>query len=396
MITGGSVVGMAPTLLRDTALVDLERGRLDHGTSMLLDDGRVVWIRPADDEGPVPPGTEVVDASGTAALPAMVDAHCHVTLPGGAHWLEHVTDPAERLRANAEDNARLLRTAGVRWVRDVGSPVVGGRAVSLDVRDAWAAREGYPYLRAAGAWVARRGSCPGALEVDDGDGLLAAATAQLDAGADLVKVYLDGPDRVSAPFTADEVSRVVAHAHGRGARVTAHSGYLAGARVGAAAGVDALEHGFELDEDVAAVMATGGTALVSTLAVLESWVTFGATTTLERFTSPEGRRRIAERRERARASVLTAQRAGVLLAAGTDAGGGSLRANQLAWEVQALVAAGLEPADALRAVTVHGGRLLGEPDAGALREGGPADVVLVHGDPLSDPAALWRVWRTTW
>ena len=27
-----------------------------------------------------------------------------------------------------------------------------------------------------------------------------------------------------------------------------------------------------------------------------------------------------------------------------------------------------------------------------IREGGPADFVLVHGDPLSDPAALWRVW----
>ena len=26
------------------------------------------------------------------------------------------------------------------------------------------------------------------------------------------------------------------------------------------------------------------------------------------------------------------------------------------------------------------------------RPGGPADFVLVHGDPLSDPSALWRVW----
>jgi hypothetical protein len=27
--------------------------------------------------------------------------------------------------------------------------------------------------------------------------------------------------------------------------------------------------------------------------------------------------------------------------------------------------------------------------------GGPADFVLVHGDPLSDPAALWRVWQVS-
>jgi hypothetical protein len=31
--------------------------------------------------------------------------------------------------------------------------------------------------------------------------------------------------------------------------------------------------------------------------------------------------------------------------------------------------------------------------AGVIAEGGPADFSLVHGDPLTDPAALWRVWR---
>ena len=39
--------------------------------------------------------------------------------------------------------------------------------------------------------------------------------------------------------------------HARGAKVTAHTSRLAGARVGAEAGVDSLEHGFELDDDVA-------------------------------------------------------------------------------------------------------------------------------------------------
>jgi hypothetical protein len=34
-----------------------------------------------------------------------------------------------------------------------------------------------------------------------------------------------------------------------------------------------------------------------------------------------------------------------------------------------------------------------EPDAGQIAEGGPAAFFLVHGDPLSDPAALWHVWR---
>ena len=96
------------------------------------------------------------------------------------------------------------------------------------------------------------------------------------------------------------------------------------------------------------------------------------------------------------ASVGIAYRAGVSIATGTDFGGGSTRANQLAWEVEQLVEAGLQPWEALGCATWRGGELLGEADAGSIREGGPADVALVHGDPLSDPAALWRVWHVSW
>jgi imidazolonepropionase-like amidohydrolase len=176
--------------------------------------------------------------------------------------------------------------------------------------------------------------------------------------------------------------------------VTAHCGLLPGARVGAQASVDSLEHGFQLDAEVAETMARNGVALVSTLAVLESWRSFD-TTTLPRFAQPEGRSRVAARREWAHESVRLAAKAGVLIAAGTDFGGGSLRANQLAWEIECLVTAGLQPWQALAAATRNGGALLGEPEAGVIREGGPADFFPVHGDPLADPAAIWRVWRSS-
>jgi imidazolonepropionase-like amidohydrolase len=386
------------TLYRDCALLDVDAGRLRPGTSVLVRDGTVRRIRPTDDEGLLPAGTEVVDAGGCTALPGMVDAHSHLTMPGGSHWIDRGADPTDELLEVAEDNARLLRQAGVRWARDVGSPERDGQALALRVRDSWHGRREYPYVRAAGTWLARAGTSPQGLllEAEDGDALVAAAHRQLDNGADLVKLYLDGPDRDTAPFTAGEVGRVVAAVHARGATVTAHSGTLPGARVAAAARVDCVEHGFTLDADVAAAMAAGGVCLVATLAVLESWGTFAATTGIPRFADAAGRAAVAERRERAHESVRLAYAAGVLIAAGTDFGGGSLRANQLAWEVQTLVAAGLPPAAALAAATVNGGRVLGEPEAGRLREGGPADFVLVHGDPLSDPAALWRVWRTTW
>jgi len=250
----------------------------------------------------------------------------------------------------------------------------------------------------AGTWISHSGVIPGGLliEADDGPALLKAASTQLEDGADFLKLYLDGPKKEEAPWSTEDVRAVVDLAHGRGAKVTAHSGFLAGARVGIDAGVDSLEHGFELDSDAVAKMARQGTFLVSTLAIFRSWATFAQTTTLPRFVSDEGKERTARRRERAVESVQLAHRAGVRIATGTDFGGGSLRANHLAWEVEALVEAGLKPAEALASATIRGGELLGEAQAGRIIEGGPADFFLVHGDPLSDASALWRVWKVAW
>src|SRR5450759_617790 len=315
---------MKTTLYRDGALADGRSDRLRLGTSILVADGVIAWIRPRDDEDQVPGGADVVDASGSTFVPGMVDCHSHLTLPGGAHWIDRIDDPPKRLLAVAEGNARLMTAAGVRWARDVGAPRVEDpvdgrlRALSLGVRDRWRGRPGFPHVRAAGTWLDRAGTMPGprSVEANDADELLRLAIGQLDDGADLLKLYLDGPEPGVAPWSADELVPVIAAAHARGIKVTAHSGDLAGARVGVAAGVDSIEHGMELDAAVVAEMAARGTALVSTLAIFRSWRSFATTTSIERFTLPERRTRILERQARAEESVRLARAAGVAIATG--------------------------------------------------------------------------------
>jgi imidazolonepropionase-like amidohydrolase len=386
-------------LYRDGALADGRSAELRVGVSVLVTDHRISWIRPTTDEAELPADCQVIDAGGSTIVPGLVDGHSHLTLPGGSHWIDRGGDPTDVLLEVAEANGELQHRAGVRWARDVGSPrrTVDGheRAMSIGVRERWRGRRDRPYVRAAGTWITVPGLLPEGLTIEahDADELLAAAIVQLDDGADFIKLYLDGPDPETAPWTAAEVARVVKAVHERGAKVTAHSGRLSGSRVCATAGVDSIEHGFELDDDVARSMAQSGCVLVTTMTVLKSWLTFGTTTTHPRFTGPENRTKITERLETAKDSARIAHRAGVAIVGGTDFGGGSARANQLAWEVECLVEAGLEPWQALGCVTWRGGELLGEPTAGVIAEGGPADFSLVHGDPNTDPTALWRVWH---
>lgn len=116
-------------------------------------------------------------------------------------------------------------------------------------------------------------------------------------------------------------------------------------------------------------MAANGVTLVSTLSVFPSWEAFARTTSIDRFTTAEGRERVAKRKESAYASLAAATRAGVRIATGTDFGGGSVRAGFLAGEVELLVDAGLEPHDALAAATWRAGELLGVITPGVSKRG---------------------------
>ena len=182
--------------------------------------------------------------------------------------------------------------------------------------------------------------------------------------------------------------------HAKGRPVTAHVRDVPGARAAVIGGVDSIEHGYLLDADVARRMAAQGTVLVTTLTVPRNFLRLGETTPGSYYASAAGRRFATQLLRDAEASARIAHRAGVKIAAGTDLGGGSVLPGQLAWEVESLVAVGLEPWQALGAATWRGGELLNEPDAGVIREGGPATFILVRGDPLSDPSALRRIVPT--
>jgi len=348
-------------------------------------DGRVSYLGP-DGGAPDPGGAEIVDASGATIVPGLVDCHAHFTGLGGANWIARFDDPEADLIARGAEAAHDLVRMGILSARDVGAP----HRLNIRIRDAHRGQTNAPTIVAAGTWLARRDKFPPfVVFVDSADELRRAAIAEMEAGADLVKIAVDtGRTGDEVTFTADELKPTVGAVHERGKRITAHA-QGKGAAVAVEAGVDSIEHGFGVDAATAAKMA-GHTTFVPTLSVLDSFIGFAATDG-GRFADTKAAS--VALLDQAFGAVRAAKKAGVRIATGSDFGGGSVRPGHLAWEVQMLVRAGLEPHEALASATWIGGELLGIKDAGTIREGGPADVVLVHGDPLSDPAVLWRVWR---
>jgi imidazolonepropionase-like amidohydrolase len=399
----GTAATSARVIYRNASLVDGRSAQVQRRISVFVSGGRIGWIRPSDSEGDPGPssGLQIYDATGATIVPGLVDSHCHLTSPGGANYLDYFQDPPSKLVKTAEHNGMLARAAGTAWLREVGSPTVVDpvdgrrRAIALGIRDRWVGRADRPRVRSAGAWIAPPNvlATGVATVVRNADELVAAALRQLEQGADLVKLYVQAANSNDSPWSAAEIARVVAAVHGRGALVTAHAMRLGPARTAVLGGVDTVEHGFRLDLDVCAEMARRGTYLVTTLTVPRSWLLIGRTTTGTFWSTRAGRRYARTLLERGEHSAALAHRAGVRMCAGTDFGGGGSRAGQLAWEVESLVAAGLEPWQALGAATWRGGELLGEANAGKITDGGPADFFLVDGDPYSDPGALWQVLR---
>ncbi|HEV2250034.1 MAG TPA: hypothetical protein VGT60_05970 [Candidatus Limnocylindria bacterium] len=208
---------MTRTVLRDAAFADGSSDSLRLGVSVAIADGRIEAIGPND--GIDHTGATVIDTGGAVIVPAMVDCHSHLTMPGGSHWIDRGGDPPAVLRDVARANAHRLVQAGVLWARDVGAPSSAGRPISLDVREELRGKAGEPYIRVAGTWIGKTGY-PDLWVTTDDEGLTAAALGQLDLGTDFVKIYMDAPGGVKdSPFSVAAMTAMTNAVHARGARV---------------------------------------------------------------------------------------------------------------------------------------------------------------------------------
>ena len=323
-------------------------------------DGRLTFDRPSGEHESI--------ATGGWVTPGFIDAHCHVGLgPTG-----HVPDPDQQAQ-----QALLDRDAGALLLRDAGSPV-DNRSVQQ--------RDDLPRLIRAGRHIARSKRYIRHLGIEvEPEELVAEIERQVAYGDGWVKIAADWIDRdlgdLAPTFPDDALAAAIGRAHELGARVAAHV-FGEDALPGLiAAGIDSIEHGTGLTDELIDAAKAAGAAVVPTLINTDNFPQI-ALAGEDKF--PKYAIHVRELFATSRERIRRAHEAGVPIYTGTDAGG-SLPHGLVRSEIVALAGAGIPLADVIAQASWRGRAWLGLP---GLEEGAPADLVVYDTDPRADLAAV--------
>jgi imidazolonepropionase-like amidohydrolase len=387
-------------------LLDVRSGGLIRDAVILVEGEKIVKVGAGL---PVPAGAQVIDLGSATVLPGLIDTHTHLlqNYDGGLggddpNMVLTVTQlgPAKRALLGAA-MARETLEAGITTVRDLGNSGVGGDVALRDaVRAGWVVG---PRIVASTRALAPAGGQFGRLPaeaqgiieqeyvtVSGVEGARRAVRQAVYDGADCIKVIVDAGPRLLA---LEEVKTIVEEAHRAGRRVAAHVAGDRAARLAVEAGVDSIEHGYSLPDDVLKVMAEKKIFLVPTIQPAEFYVhVFGKAYGDHLREYAEGARGATEAKQRVLARAL---KAGVRIASGSDEYyqvPGKTRGQASLAVLRSYASAGMPPLEIIRAATVSAADLLGmREQIGAVGVGMMADLIAVEGDPLRDITDLERV-----
>lgn len=397
--------GRAITLIKAGRLVDVRAGRVLENQAILIEGERIKAVGPmADIVRQAPNGARTIDLTRATVLPGFSDCHTHVLLQGditAADYDEQLLKesiPYRTIRATVAARTALmngftalrdLETEGAMYAdvdvkRAIERGIIPGPRMFVSTR-AFSATGMYPLL--GYSWELK---LPEGVQIVDGaDDVRRAVREQVKYGADWIKFYADrryylkdGALHSWVNFTDEEMQALVREAHRLGRRVAAHAMGREGIDAALRVGVDSIEHGYGLDEELIDRMVKQGTYWCPTIYV-GIYVAEGRAAT--------GAPIWLTMRDLEAKIFGVALRRGVKIAFGTDAGGFAWTENA-AKEFGYMVRYGMTPMQAIQSATVVAAELLERPDdMGAIEVGKFADIVAVTNDPLRDVTELERV-----
>jgi imidazolonepropionase-like amidohydrolase len=404
----------SPVLIKAAHVIDGVSDKPRDGVAVVIDGDRIVALGAAADLAAKNPGAKVIDLGNATLLPGMIDAHTHVFLnddvgPGvyDAILLKH-SAPYRAIEAVA--NARTALMYGFTALRDLETE--GAMYADVDVRNAIA--RGVvpgPRMQVATRAFAPTGMYPlragynwelelpiGVQTIDGPEQARKAVREQVGFGADWIKFYADHgvyegrpdrPVRSIVNFTPAEAAAIVDEAHRLGVKVAAHANGWDGIDSALRAGVDSIEHGQGITDDLATRMLAQSVTWCPTMMAYQYAI---------KKLGSDPRSWMAAHH---RAALARAYKRGVRIAFGTDAGAFPWSMNPAA-EAKLMADAGMPAMAVIRAVTSSAATLLdplcrpgakacAKSDLGEIAAGKHADLIAVAGNPVQDITELERV-----
>jgi imidazolonepropionase-like amidohydrolase len=385
-------------VLHAARLLEVESGTIVTPGEVLVQGERIAEVGQKVNH---PAGAEVIDLGDVTLMPGLIDAHVHLFLHPGAEDLQTVEEsvPQRTILATLAAKADLM--AGFTAERDMGTE--GAGSADTAVRDAInAGLIPGPRLRISGNAIDILGGHEDANHFNPAQHVLSNATyannaeqlvevirEQVKEGADFIKIYETGRDTVvngklvtPHQYTEEQLAAAVGEAARTGKRVAVHATGDPGALYAAQAGVESVDHGFQLSDETMRIMREKGMPAVPTFTVVEYFAEHAATAA-----AGQRERQVQELHAQEFKKQLAA---GVPMAVGSDVG--PFPHGTQAREFVLMVQYGMSPTTVLQADLINGAKLLGwEGQIGALKAGYFADIVAVPGDPTKDISSVEKV-----
>ena len=280
-------------VLHAARLLDVKGGRVVKPGEVLVQGERIVEVGSSVKR---PAGAEVIDLGDRTLLPGLIDAHVHLFLHPGAEDLQTVQESVPQRTIMAVLAARDDLMAGFTAERDMGTEGAG----SADTAVRNAIDEGLvpgPRLRISGNAINILGGhedalgfnpaqhvLPNADYANNAAELVAVMRQQFKEGADFIKIYETGPDKLRNgqfstvyQYTESELKAAVEEAARLGKRVAVHATGEPGTLFAARAGVASIDHANQLGDETMRLMREKQIFAVPTFTIFEYFADHAAT-----------------------------------------------------------------------------------------------------------------------
>ena len=256
-------------------IVDVTSGEIHQNRHFEIVDGIITQIQL--DAPPV--SAKSTDLNGQFVLPGIISCHTHLSVVFPFSQTDENENPALTAYRSGQ-RARDALLAGITTIRCVHEQNQADLLLRRAITRGWSKG---PRIFGAGRAISRpqgHGSGADCSYAEGFEGFYQAAVGELEAGADHIKIFINGGlahagESPDIPEMSDEeIAGAVKAAHEHDAYVVAHSGESGAIAQALRQGVRSFEHIYNLDEATAQSLASHGAFVTPTLCVTrsESWM----------------------------------------------------------------------------------------------------------------------------